>query len=411
MKTISMLWLSMAVISLILAVVIGEIAIRTAAFFLPDVKYLATAGMNLDKAKFESLDGYLAAQNLIPYRSWRNYRSNSLGFYDTQFSAPKPEGRLRVMALGDSFIYGMAPYPKNVLTVTEKTIRDRCPENDFELFNFGIPEAGVWDYRKLGELAGPVYDPDIVVVHFYMGNDGPDLFYHSMDLPQPGFRIRSYLLDFVNNALKLLRGLDAQALRRTLERPPQDGVKGEAPVGGEVVDPSFEFTDERPALKGPTFTKEKFISISAGEMMRLYNSGEQVEKDWAPILAELDSIRKSVESRHASMVIVMYPSALQVYPDMRRNLFERMITKERYKNLGLELWRFDPQLPNKMLSGYCKDAGIECFDITPDLVKASREQGKFLYTKRDTHWNILGNQEAAKAEAGFLENIICPSSN
>ncbi len=406
-----MLWLSTAIISLILAFAIGEIMMRGAALFLPDVKYLATAGIDPDQTEFESLDEYLATQNLIPHRPWRNHRSNSLGFYDTRFTTLKPEGRLRVMALGDSFIYGMAPYPKNVMTITEKIVKDNCPEKDFELLNFGIPEAGVWDYRQLYQLAAPVYDPDIVVVHFFMGNDGPDLFYHSMDLPKPGFGLHSYFINYVKNAIKLLRGLDDQALKRVVERPREDRVRGEALAGGQALDPSFEFTDEHPALKGPTFTKEKFISISAGEMMRLYNSGEQAEKDWAPILAELETLRKSVEIHHARMIIIMYPSALQVYPAMLKNLFRQMITKDRYKNLGLEFRRFDPQLPNKMLSGYCKGAGIECFDVTPDLVRAGRELKKSLYISRDTHWNILGNQKAAKAEAGFLESVICQSSN
>ena len=31
-------------------------------------------------------------------------------------------------------------------------------------------------YKLLFELAGPTFDPDLVVVNLYLGNDGPDLF-------------------------------------------------------------------------------------------------------------------------------------------------------------------------------------------------------------------------------------------
>ena len=82
------------------------------------------------------------------------------------------------MALGDSFTYGLVPYPDAVMTRLEEALRAGCAGTDLEVLNFGIGGTGIWDYKLLYELAGPTYDPDLVMVNLYLGNDGPDLFAH-----------------------------------------------------------------------------------------------------------------------------------------------------------------------------------------------------------------------------------------
>ena len=166
---------SLLAISLTVALVSAEIFVRVAANIWFDVKDLRDCRRRQHAARlcFARKDflGEFRAQ-LAPHRIWNNYYANSLGFTGRELSVAKPVGTRRIMALVILSLYGMVAYPQNVLTLLEASLRRDC--GDTEIMNFGIPATGVREYRLVHELAAPRYNPDVVVVHFYMGNDGPD---------------------------------------------------------------------------------------------------------------------------------------------------------------------------------------------------------------------------------------------
>ena len=143
---------------------------RVISRFNAPVRYMVTAGDAPERPVFRSLEAYLASRaDLVPHRDFLNYWNNALGLNDVEFVVPKPRGRFRIMALGDSFTYGLVPYPDAVMTRLEEALRADCAGVDLDLLNFGIGGTGVWDYRLLFELAGPTFDPDLVVVNLYLG--------------------------------------------------------------------------------------------------------------------------------------------------------------------------------------------------------------------------------------------------
>jgi hypothetical protein len=160
------------------AVVLGEGMVRLAAWWSPAVRDLAVPREGRPLPAFPSLEAYLASQptHVVPHRNWFNYRNNALGMNDEEFAVPKPAGRFRIMAVGDSFTYGVVPYPDAVMTVLEARLRAGCRGKDLDVLNFGIAGARVDGYRTLVTLGVAAYAPDLVVIHFYAGNDGPDLY-------------------------------------------------------------------------------------------------------------------------------------------------------------------------------------------------------------------------------------------
>jgi hypothetical protein len=118
-------WGLLLAISLTVALVSAEIFVRVAANIWFDVKYLATAGVGNMPRAYASLEDFLGEfrAQLAPHRIWNNYYANSLGFTGRELSVAKPVGTRRIMALGDSFLYGMVAYPQNVLTLLEASLR------------------------------------------------------------------------------------------------------------------------------------------------------------------------------------------------------------------------------------------------------------------------------------------------
>jgi hypothetical protein len=397
--------LSRIVLSLGVALLTGEAAVRIAANFLPEVQYLSTVRVKSRLRHHATLEAFLKAQttHLVPHRDWRNYFNNSLGFNDAEFDIPKPPGRYRIVALGDSFCFSMAPYPDATQTLVERQLGLRCGR-DLDLLNAGIAATTPWEYRTLLELLLPVWQPDAVVLHFYLGNDGPDLFKHRNQLPfreEPAFH--SSFLTYVRNAVKLLRSREAPPTAPI--SPGRRPGRAEA-KGGEIVDPSLPpVTDRDPSISGPVFSVEAFRKIMADELGRLYVPEEGVERDWEPIVKILDDMRRAAERAGVRFLMVLYPSQVQVYPDFRREMLAEVTAQRGYRRLAAEL--IDPLAPNRYLLGWCARAGVACLDLTPSLAREAPRQSRPLYIERDPHWNILGNRLAAAGESAFLERELC----
>ncbi|MFZ2143926.1 MAG: SGNH/GDSL hydrolase family protein [Xanthobacteraceae bacterium] len=395
-------WGLLLAISLTVAMVSAEIFVRVAANIWFDVKYLATAGIGNMPRAYASLEDFLGEfrAQLAPHRIWNNYYANSLGFTGRELSVAKPVGTRRIMALGDSFLYGMVAYPQNVLTLLEASLRRDC--GDTEIMNFGMPATGVWEYRLVHKLAAPRYNPDVVVVHFYMGNDGPDLIFGANEVPSIGGRIPaySYAWNYVANSVKVLRSLNLTRTARAVATP---AATDHMIQGGTRVRDQPDITDRE---FEPPFSEEAFAQIAAMELGRFYrgkNLPSRVDA-WKPTLEVLDALTADVVSTTGrGPVIILYPSQLQVYP----KLF-RQTTREVEKRLEtINPDDIDSAYPSQVLLEYCRRTRLSCYDVTPAMVDAARESTDPLYLPRDTHWNVRGNRVAAAAEATFLRHELC----
>jgi hypothetical protein len=232
----------------------------------------------------------------------------------------------------------------------------------------------------------------MVVVHFYMGNDGPGLVLERQE--SRGILDRSYARTFLVSSLKVLTSWN---------RPRVAASAGTAapPMGGERVSEQPDITDSE---FEPAFSEQTFGAIAADELGRLYR-----DNNWSETLAELDALRTEVVARTGHKPIIMlYPSALQVYPE-RFETTRRAVAK-RLQTLGLKPDDFSQTSPNRILLDYCWRSGLSCFDLTPAMTKAGSESADPLYRPRETHWNIRGNRVAAAAEGEFLRQKICEAA-
>jgi hypothetical protein len=406
-------WLLAIGLGLLVALALAELSLRTVASLSPGVRYLATAGVPRVMPPFETLAEYLAwhSDQVQPHRIWLNHWTNALGLHDEEFTRPKPPGRFRIMALGDSFTYGWVPYEDAVMTRVEARLREACPGLDLDLLNFGIGATGVRDYRVALSLALDEYEPDLVVVHFYAGNDGPDLFRHAHGRSALEARLgRSYLWTYGKNAVKLWRGV-ADPRRAAPVEPPAPGRPAHPPRGGAVVDPDHRLRDDDPLLVGPILSEPAFERMMAEELTRLYVPREAngVARAWRPVLDDLDAMRVRVTGKRARVALVVFPSALQVDPELRADVADRLRRGGRHASPSLAA--IDPRLPNRTLDAYCRTKAIRCLDVTDALVKAREESPAPLYKQRDTHWTVRGNRVAAEAEAAGLAPLVCPGAS
>jgi hypothetical protein len=98
------------------------------------------------------------------------YKINSYGIRNRELSLEKDSNVTRIMALGDSFVWGDGLLNEDLVTVKLETTLKAKTGKDFEVFNTGIGGFNAQDeYEQLVRLY-PIYKPDIVI-QFFFTND------------------------------------------------------------------------------------------------------------------------------------------------------------------------------------------------------------------------------------------------
>ena len=135
--------------------------------------------LHLVPASFFEPDPVLGTRLIPGQRGWwtqeeLEFRTpvqiNQEGFRDIEHARAKPEGVTRILVLGDSFIEAMQ-VPLEA-TVARRLQAELDPEaKRIEVISMGISGFGTAGELLLYERLGRAYQPDIVLLNFYVGND------------------------------------------------------------------------------------------------------------------------------------------------------------------------------------------------------------------------------------------------
>ena len=130
LKTLRLIFLEIVAVSIV-SFFASEIALRIYNRFNPSFVFYSTS-YNRFRGK--------------PFADDWNFKLNSLGFRDKEFSVKK-EDVYRILGIGDSFSFGVVPYENNYLTLIESQLQKEHPK--LEVFNMGIPSIGPKEYLSL----------------------------------------------------------------------------------------------------------------------------------------------------------------------------------------------------------------------------------------------------------------------
>jgi hypothetical protein len=323
-----------------------------------------------------SLRGYVAVTGDSPYvqsgwRAWklppnRDHRglflSNSLGYADEEFQEAKSPEAYRVAALGDSFAVGVVSQEHNYLTLLERLGAHT------EVYNFGVVCTGPSAYLDILETEVWSYQPDYVLVSFFVGNDCTE------ELPTRG-TMPPHDLRLVVFIQRLCR-LSVEELTQTAERSPRrgEGRREEA----------------RRKPKSPRgFSRETHLRVEVGRLTICRPSAvAELEPKWARSLASMDGIFQACRRRGVPVGVVLIPDEFQIDSELLQEMLDFA---------GIAPDDVDLELPQRRLTAFCAQRGVPCLDLLPAL-----KDVKGAYFPRDTHWNEKGNRIAADHIAAWL---------
>jgi len=294
-----------------------------------------------------------------PFADDFSFKLNSQGFKDTEFSTQKDPRHYRILALGDSFAFGVVPYQDNYLTLIESA----GPPVNVEVFNMGIPDIGPEEYKSLLMREGLAVHPDLVLVSFFVGNDFND----SLAAKRRQWYTYSYLATLAHYLY---------AVQPKFE--------------GRIILDRLDYCDDCPSLEASAY-----LQLEKDRSLLYWTGYPKFPRLLDGAVEYLEQIRDICRQHAAELVVVIIPDELQVNPALQRGLSSQ-------RPAGFEPGAWDTTRPNAHLSARLQASGIDVLDLYPYFVG----QNEPLYRPRDSHWNIAGNRLAARIIQKHLADYV-----
>jgi SGNH hydrolase-like domain, acetyltransferase AlgX len=291
-----------------------------------------------------------------PFAYDYDFRLNSGGFKDVERKKEKEPGVYRILGLGDSFAFGVVPYKFNYLTLLEKQL-SRCGK--VEVLNMGIPWLDPEDYLSILVHEGLEFNPDLVTVSFFIGND-----FLPNDRP-------IYTYSYVASLTKFVYDLFSS-------------------FQGRIYNGNGVYEDDK-----KTLTDDVYMHCEKGRSRIFAKNYDKFQRLFDGAVAPLREMKEICHARGIDLLVVMIPDEVQVNPTVQ---------SEVVKSFNRSPDQFDFALPNRMLSRELERINVKQLDLLEPFKRASIHER--LYKPNDTHWNIAGNMLAAELIGDYIRNAV-----
>ena len=378
----------LAIVLLTILLVLGtlEVSLRLFGPILPG-NY--TSGAYLERHPlygFFHVRGYEGWQQSTEYVA--RVRFNQLGLRDPRESYAKPPGTFRILLLGDSFMEGVqVEQRETTAAVLEARLRALKPDLNVEVINAGV--AG-WSTGIEGlylEHEGYRFEPDLVLVGFFIGNDLHDNYYKLQ-----------LLGDDMDLAVKPYFGLGRDGVVVKRDPPPAP-----PPATGLL-----------PALRSCC----RLWNVIETGVLNRFGDGQANTPLWAaaPMDAPTRALYDAEPSREfregweitsqlfgrlkARTDALGVPLAVFVIPDSPQ------VSESEWRELvgdhRVASGRSTLTAPNDQLAAIAERHRLPLLDVLPTLQHESGGSSRRFYFETDQHWNRDAHALAARELERFL---------
>lgn len=304
-----------------------------------------------------------------------------LGLRDRRTTYAKPPGTFRVLLLGDSYLEGVqVDQRETVAEQLERLLNETSPV-PVEVINAGVAAYGTGQEVLLFEHEAHRYQPDLVVLLFYVGNDVKN---NSYALELPGGKREL--------ALKPYFELDRDGELRLLAGPPP--ARPNALIGllrgccwaYNMLEGNLF------AQLGPAFRREDIEAVGGARnwLREVYDTDPDGNwrRAWQITEALLGRLRDDARDRGAPFVLVGVPD----WRALDHDVWRRAIEGNRRLTSGAS-----PDAPTDRLGEVAARLGTPYLNLLPRFRQATAAGGGPYYLALDGHWNAAGPALAAVA--------------
>jgi hypothetical protein len=319
---------------------------------------------------------------------------NARGLRDRETEIPKPAGDYRILLLGDSFVEGsQVALDQTISKQLERLLGggQGGAAHPLETVNAGNAGFGTAQEVLFLEHEGPTYQPDVVVLVFYVDNDTAN----------NGYRVTQKMdLDTDHRPFFVLDD-EGRLQQRPLVTPAPEAL---GPVKDFLRQHSLLFSVGENLLTAHVSAK-RYHAMRMGSDRTMYKLEQPPtwEEAWQVTEALLARARDSAHALNAELVVVCAPSQFQIYED---DWYALLDTKR-----ASIVAQYAQDAPDRRLAEIAERNGLRLVDLLPAMRAAADASDTPLYYRDDGHWTPAGHALAARVLAGYLNEQGLASSD
>lgn len=311
---------------------------------------------------------------------------NQLGLRDRCTTYEKPLGTYRVLLLGDSFAEAIQVQQNEGIAERLEALLNVDSPRPVEVINAGVAAYGTAQELLYFEQEGFKFQPDLVVLMFYVGND---------------LRNNSYRLELEDRKLKLALkpyfDVDKQGRLELIPGPP---VAPRDPVLAAFRDHSLLFNVIESSLYGSLSQETprepiETVTPQHWPIRALFETDPDEEwlRAWRISEVLLATMKQRAAERGAPLVIVGVPDG---------RAMDEQGWRAEVAGRRLDQGRLDIDAPTNRLGEVAARIGVPYVNLLPALRQAVADGAGPVYYATDLHWNATGHSVAAQVVAGAL---------
>ncbi|MBN1680337.1 MAG: hypothetical protein JW966_08585 [Anaerolineae bacterium] len=312
-------------------------------------------------------------------------KTNSRGLHDVEHTLSKPDGVFRILILSDSYAQAReVPVEQNFARQLEQQLNDNAPgDTVYEVINAGQFGLGTTQEYLYYTNEGDRYDPDLVLVGFYVGNDVVDNHaplikawnaVDSVDFPyfepdgtlhQPGMATRRRVLSWLRHNSYL----------------------------ASTVSDAFGGTGQpdRVEVGDPGAITERALRVPMG----VYLPPDAVwQAGWDVTAHALSELNAAVTQDGAALAVFVIPDRRQVYDT------DWDATLARLPDLDVDT--LDRERPTHTVLALLEHQAIPALNLLDLFRAADKRADERLYYATDGHFTPAGHTLTARALAEWL---------
>lgn len=307
---------------------------------------------------------------------------NQQGWRDVERPVEKPRGTTRILVLGDSFAEGLqVPLEDTFSRVLEARLKE-LQAGPVQVINTGTSGFGTAGELLLLQRDGARYDPDIVLLAFYPGND---VLNNSPELEDT--LVPVYAAD----------GRPERVVSSKKERQPKS-LLGKALAGSKA----YQYVRRRLVTGHPNLARRLGLIDGAKPPPRpdfipdgyfVYAPAEGPwQSAWEHTERLLGQVQSAARQMGAELVVAIVAGRDEVYPEWWAEVMQTYP--------AMQGKPFDIDAPRKRIVEMCQARGIPVLELAPLMRQQSSAAP--LHFHRDGHWTPAGHRLAGDAIANFL---------
>ena len=320
--------------------------------------------------------------------------NNRFGFNDKDYPLEREAGKFRMLVVSDSFNWAGGK-EGNYTALLENKFTEYYGIPQVEVINTGYPGTHTGEQLEMLKKFGLQYNPDLVVLGFFVGNDFIDAdphrkriivndIYIDIDKREElvifGYPIigQSRLWLFIQQKYKIFQ--EAAKSQQALESVETLIASSSLQVLGQNSNPPVE---QSPGI----LSLETFLEVEKNRLS--FCEKEDLEEgDWDKninyVLGRISEMNRILQEKNIRFVVAIYPDEFQVNPQ----LFNQVVNE-----FELDPEDYEINCMQNILKRHLEAENIAYIDFT-ERFKAE-QQKRHLYLLREPHWNSAGNQLAA----------------